>query len=322
MKRKTINDLTFMELWQEYEKFIRVKLKSQSYRKEVSAYNLHILPYFKAYKVKDITSDVYLNWMLEIEKCNYKYSYNSSLHIFMVSILNYAVKFYKLDSNVASLIGNFNKNKSQKVNVDFWTYEEYQKFISVIDNKMYKLFFETLYFTGARLGECIALTWNDFKDNYIDINKTISKEKDVNGNYIINSPKTPSSYRKIELDNYIINSFNELYKEQSKNVDFDNNWYIFGGKKPLTQTTITRRKDLYCKKADVKKIRLHDFRHSHATLLLSMNVPIPVISKRLGHSNITTTLDTYSHLILTDEDKAINIINELKSNNNETINVM
>ncbi|MBQ9854338.1 MAG: tyrosine-type recombinase/integrase [Bacilli bacterium] len=73
-----------------------------------------------------------------------------------------------------------------------------------------------------------------------------------------------------------------------------------------------RKKSKYCEKANVKKIRINDFRHSHASLLLSKNVPITVISKRLGHSDIDLTLNVYSHMISKDEDKVVNILNQIK----------
>ncbi len=312
-----LDDLSFYDLWLEYEKYMKVKLKKQSYRKEYNNYKNHILPYFKDYLVKDITAKDYLGFMNVIEdnENNYKYSFKTSLHTCMVSILNYAIKFYDLKDNIASKVGNFNKNKREIKNIDFWTYEEYQKFISVIEDELYKIFFNTLYFTGMRIGEITALNWNDFNGDYLDVNKTLSKELDEEDNYIINPPKTFKSIRKIKLDNDLIKSLKKLYSRQKKMIGFNDNWFIFGGKKALAQTTITNRKNKYCKIAEVKKIRLHDFRHSHATLLLSQGVPITVISQRLGHSDIAMTLNTYSHLMKQDEDKAINIINCIKSNN-------
>lgn len=310
-----ISNLTFFDLWTEYNDYLKIKLKSQSYRKISNNFENHLLPYFSKYLVKDITAKIYVKWQNEIEEKDYKYSFKSNLHTSMVGILNYAVKFYDLKSNIASKVGGFNKKKERPKNVNFWTIDEYKKFISVVDDELYKLFFSTLFFTGVRLGECIALNWTDFKDGCLDINKTISKEKDENGNYIINSPKTTSSFRKIRLDDNLINLFNELYKSEKEKIGFEEQWFIFGGKKPLTQTTIGRRKNNYCEVAGVKKIRLHDFRHSHATLLLSQGVPITVISQRLGHSDINMTLNTYSHLVPKDEIKAINIINSIKYNN-------
>ena len=87
----------------------------------------------------------------------------------------------------------------------------------------------------------------------------------------------------------------------------------------MARTTIKSKKDHY-EKAKVKKIRIHDFRHSHASLLLSWNIPISVISKRLGHSDISMTLKVYSHLMPLDEEKAINTLNNLTSRNNQEIN--
>lgn len=304
--KNDINDLTFIDLWNEYSKLKKIKLKVDSYRKIKNLYEKHIVPYFKDYIVKDIDINVYIDWMIKIEEKGYANSYNKSIHGALVSILNFAMKFHGLQYNIASQIGGFNnKKKVVKQKIDCWTLEEFQKFISKVDDPLYNLFFTTLFFTGLRLGECTALTWNDYDKNYFDINKTLLKEKDINGNYIINSPKTTSSIRKVRLDKHLIKKLNKLYKEEKKKENFTNNWFIFGGEKPLSQTTIGRKKDKYCEIADIKKIRLHDFRHSHATLLLSSGIPITYISKRLGHSDIAMTLNTYSHFVQNDEEIAI-----------------
>lgn len=305
-------NLTFEELWKLYQEHIVVKMKAQSYRKTTSKFKNHILPYFKDYKVKGITASIYTRWQKMIEEKGFKHKYNTSLHSSVVTILNYAIKFYGLKENIASKIGNFTQKEDLTTNVDFWTPEEYKKFIKVVPDNIYKLFFETLYYTGLRQGECLALTWKDFKNNHLDIYKTISKEK-VNDEYIINTPKTKKSIRKIKIDNDLKKKLISLKEKYKRLEGFEENWYIFGCIQPLSPTTIGRKKDKYCNIAGVKKIRIHDFRHSHASLLLSYGVPITVISQRLGHSDITMTLNTYSHLIPQDEDKAIDILNQIKS---------
>ena len=305
-------NILFSKLWIEYNEYAKLKQKKQSYRKTLSKFNNHILPYFKDYRVNKIDAKTYTKWQIELEKKDFSYKYLSSLHGAMVTILNYAIKFYGLKTNIASQIGNFSKRNIKPSRIDFWTYEEYQKFISNVDDIVYKTFYETLYLTGMRQGEALSLTWKDIKNGYIDIYKTISKEKE-DGKYIINTPKTKSSIRKIRIDNNLIKDLKELKKYYMNIIDFNEDWFVFGGIVPLTATTIGRRKDNYCMKSGVKKIRIHDFRHSHASLLLSSGVPITVISQRLGHSDINMTLNTYSHLIPNDVDKAINIIEEIKS---------
>lgn len=310
----TIEHLSFYDLWIEYDKLQKIKLKVQSYRKFLNNYKTHLLPYFKNYLVEDITQDVYINWMLHIEKdTNYSFAYKKSLHISMVAILNYAMKFYGLERNIASLIGNFNRGKSKPTKINFWTIDEYKQFINVIDEFEYKTLFNALYSTGMRLGECLALTWNDFSKDTLDINKTITK--DINPKTrkpYINAPKTPESIRKIKLDDELIKDLNKLKRMQKRCNNYSSEWFIFGGSKSLSQTTVGRKKDKYCELAKVKKIRLHDFRHSHATLLLSSNVPISVICQRLGHKDMATTLNIYTHLVLSDSTKAVEVLNSVK----------
>lgn len=307
----SITNLKFIDLWYEYEKYLKVKYKYQTFSKIIERVNNHILPFFKDMYVSDITQFEIIDWMNNINEKKYSFNYCSALHTALVEILNYGVDFYNLKDNIAKKVGNFARVKSKK-EIQFWTFEEYEKFINAVDNKMYKVFFETLYSTGIRQGEARALTWNDLKDNYIEINKTISKTM-YNGEYVINSPKTESSMRIVYIDKKLKNSLLNLLKNEKEKEDFNMNWFIFGGKKPLSATTISRRKNKYCDMSNVKKIRIHDFRHSHATLLLSKGVPITAISKRLGHSNTEMTLNTYSHLIKEDELKAIDLLNSLKA---------
>lgn len=303
-------NISFGELWEIYEKHIELKLKYNSYRTIKTRVEKHILPYFKDYKLEKINAAVYTRWQKIMEDKGYSYKYKSSMHGAIRTMLNYAIKFYGLETNIASKVGNFSKRNEIPKQPDVWSYEEFKKFIDVVDNEMYKLFFETLYYTGIRKGESLALTWNDLRDDYLLINKTLTRKK-VDGKNMINSPKTEMSYRKVKLDRHLLSRLHEYKEKCYKFVEFNDSWYIFGCLSPLATTSIARKKDYYCNLAGVKQIKIHDFRHSHVSLLLSKGVPITVIAKRLGHSDIEMTLNTYSHMLPGDEDKAIDVLETL-----------
>lgn len=306
--------MNFEKIANEYIKFVELKGKPQSIRSVKSRINNYIMPYFNNYNIEDINAIMYLNWQETILKKNFSYKYNKALHYTMVSIYNFANKFYDYNKNIPSKVGNFKNNYDIQKDITIWEYKDFKKFINVIDNPVYKVLFNFMFFTGCRLGECLALTFNDLNDNVININKTISKEH-INGKRQVTTPKTKKSIRKIHIDNLLKNELIEIQQYYTTKLGyFNNNLYIFGGNKPLCPTTIERNKNKYCKIANVKQIRLHDFRHSHASLLLSYKVPITAISERLGHSDINMTLSTYIHLIPNDEKRVLNTLNSLRLN--------
>jgi len=301
------------DMYHNYLKYCELKMKPQSLRSIKSRFNTYILPYIGKYDIDDFKPIDYLEWQHKMQNKGFKYSYLKALHYSNVSLFNFGINFYDIKKNIPSIVGNF-KNTDEYKEIKFWDYEEFNKFISHIDDSLYRVLFNFLYWTGCRLGEALALTWNDFNHDIITINKTISKES-INGSRIITAPKTKKSIRKIRIDSKLSSELIELHTNYNKVFDnFNNNFYIFGGNVPLAPSTIERRKNNYCKLANVKQIRLHDFRHCHASLLMSNNIPITAIANRLGHSDINTTLNTYSHMLPEDEKRVINTLNSLKLN--------
>lgn len=306
-QNQTCSNMTFQALYDIYIKSKRQELKPKSFMTIESIFINHILPYFKDFKIEKITNRDYLEWKDYILDKGFSHKYNTSIHICMVNILNYAKKFYGLEKNIASEVGNFT-NKKYIAKVDFWTIEEFKKFINSIDEEdiEYKTLFVFLFNTGVRIGEALALNWYDIDNDVLNIDKTLTRSKE--DNYIINSPKTASSIRKLKLDKITIEYLQKLKKQYMSIAGFTERWFIFGGIKPLARTTIATKKNYYCRLSDVKQIRMHDFRHSHASLLISKGIPLTAVSKRLGHKDVSTTLNIYSHMIPEDEEKAIAVI--------------
>lgn len=133
-------------------------------------------------------------------------------------------------------------------------------------------------------------------------------------NYEIKEPKSISSIREINLNKSLNEYLLHFKEEEMKIKGFNNDWFIFGRKIPLAENTITRVKDRAIKKTGVKRIRLHDFRHSHASNLIANGVNIVVVSKRLGHSDINMTLSKYTHLLQKSDDELTENIERCSQN--------
>lgn len=235
------------------------------------------------------------------------------MYKFFRSVLHYAEKYYDYNfTKVLNKMNGFENPNELKKEMLFYTYEEFIKFIEKIDDIKYKTFFETLYYCGLRKGEANALNWNDidFDNKVIRINKNLT-QKIKGEKYVILPPKTKSSRRLLPIPEKLLNDLKMLYNEYSKYENFSKNWFIFGGIFPLSDTSIQNKQDLACKLSGTKKIRIHDFRHSTASLLISNGASVTLVSKYLGHSDISTTLNTYTHMFKNELDDIVKAINNL-----------
>ena len=307
--------ISFNEVIEEYLEYLEIKTKKSSFRSIKNRITNHILPYVKDYNIYDFKAKDYLQWQIKINKLNYKFKYKSTLHTCFVTLLNFCITFYDLNTNVASKVGNF-KNNEIKEKGNIWSIDEFNKFINVVDNKTYNVLFKLLYFTGVREGEALALTFNDidFDKKTLTINKTATRFFE-NGKRILSNPKTNKSNRIICLDDLLLKEIFDLKNELKKTYkNFSNDYFIFGGIKTIPPTTLTRYKNKYCDLANVKQIKIHEFRHSHACLLFKNNVPIDEIAYRLGHEKISMTMDIYLKNISIDEKRVLSTLNSLRLN--------
>ena len=184
--------------------------------------------------------------------------------------------------------------------MNYYTPEEFKQFLSVIDDLLYKTFFKTLYYCGLRRGEIRGLQWKhiDFANKKLHVKQQVMNPPKNNANceWFICDTKTPSSKRTLPLSEDLLKDLKEL-KEQMKFYDkFNENWFVFGDSGPMSQHQMNYHNKIYAKEAGVKQLRLHDFRHSCASVLIHGKTPIPVVSNYLGHSDSTETLETYTHM--------------------------
>ena len=297
-----VDEMKFIDLYNYYMVYAKNRVKESTLYDIKKVYIKHIDCYFGNMYITEITKRDILNWQAKLDNQGYSYKYKSKIRGYVSVMLEYAVKYFDLPTNVIKQVDNF-KNNTVKKEMQVWSFEEFKKFINLVDEQIYKALFLTLYFTGCRKGEALALTWNDidFDSSTLNINKSLTR-KSVDTAYAITTPKNNSSIRKILIPDILIQAFKNIQKYgigSDQLIFSDNNGY------PLAENTITRKFKHYTTLARIKQIRIHDLRHSHASLLISQGESIVMVAKRLGHANIEQTLNTYSHLMPNEELKLI-----------------
>ena len=124
-------------------------------------------------------------------------------------------------------------------------------------------------------------------------------------------PKNKSSIRILQIPKPLIDILNEHKKRYGEYSQFSDDFRICGGQKPIRDSSVSKANENIAKAAGLKKIRIHDYRHSHVSLLANEGINIQEIARRLGHANIEMTWNTYSHLYPREEERAIEILNKI-----------
>lgn len=307
----TTSNVTIKQAYEEYMNSHREKVKKQTAIKTDELYK-HIEPYenikinsIDYAKINKIQNDLANKTIIGIKRKN-------KILALLKTIIKSSNKYFNTSMEAIKFIEGFKDTDYSKKEMLFFTYDEYKKFDSVIDSHIWHTFFEMLYFIGLRQGECQALTWEDisFAKEELNITKTLSTK--IKGQeWIISTPKTKNSIRTLPLPKMILDDLKSLKSEVMNYTDYQNSWFIFGNTTPLRENNIAKHKNKYCKLANVKQIRIHDFRHSCASFLINQGASIPLVSKYLGHSKVSITLDIYSHFYESELKNIVERINNL-----------
>lgn len=232
--------------------------------------------------------------------------------------LDYAVNMELLPSNPAKKI-QLPKDKKKEMTV--WDIDEIKAFFKVASQDRLYPAFHLAITTGMRRDEILGLRWKDvdLDKGILYVRQTLSKD----GKKFLSGAKTDSSVRSIKLSNETIAVLRKHKARVAREklqlgpdyVDYDLVICTSKGT-PVNPENLKRTFERLIKEARVPKIRFHDLRHTHATMLLAQGVHAKVISERLGHSNIKTTLDIYSHVLPNMQEEAANQIDALLSKSN------
>ncbi len=281
-------DMEFSSFWQLYREDMKERLRENTVRTKDYIVELKILPYFGKKKITDISAADIRCWQNSLMKQGYSQTYLKTINNQLSAIFNYAMRYYDLPKNPCSQAGSM--GKGQAAEMKFWTQEEFEVFIEFVKDKPVSYYaFLTLYWTGIRLGELLALTLESFDAEEKTLSITKSYQR-INGRDVITEPKTTKSKRIITLPDFLVT---ELEEYVGRLYGMMANDRLFSITKSYLEKEMIRGVEL----SGVKKIRLHDLRHSHASLLISKLGAQPnLVADRLGHEKVQTTLSTYSHL--------------------------
>ncbi len=304
-------DMTVESYTQKYLEDLKDRVRNSTLVNKEFMIRKHIIPYLGKIKVNKLTTEDVLRWqnamLEENEGAKFKKSYLKTLHNQLSAMLNHAIRYYGLASNPAALVGNMGSDK--EVEIDFITLEEYQKLAeAMMDEPMYYVIIEILYYGGLREGEMLALTLDDinFKTNEITVSKTYYILK---GKEYIGAPKTNKSNRTVKMPEFVIQDIRDYAK---RIYGLESTDRLF----PINKSQVSRHLDNGLKKAGLRHIRVHDLRHSHVSLLIDLGYSAVAIAERLGHESVHVTF-RYAHLFPSVQKEMADKLDELGGNSND-----
>ena len=309
----------FDEVLRSYFAKKKYEVKQTSYRKSEQYIRLYVTPFFTGTRMDKWTLRDMEKWKDSVRQKDIALLTKQAAYKEFTTLINYAITYYGLKENLLKKSGNFKDPHQMKTEMEYYTYEEFKQFIDIahkhakaaesLQEWHYYVFFNIAFFTGLRKGEMHALTWEDIKDGYLTVSKSITQN--INKTDLLVPPKNKSSYRTLQLPKRLIAVLDDHYNRCSKLDGFTKKSFVCGITRPIRDNSIRKCNIRYSAEAGIKRIRIHDFRHSHVSLLANEGINIQEIARRLGHSQIEVTWNTYSHLYPREEEKAVEILDGL-----------
>ena len=287
MSQQADFNMYFEDFLKLYYEDMAARIRENTMNTKKYIIDLKILPYFAKKSINSITPADIRKWQNELMSQGYSQTYLRTINNQLTAIFNYAVKYYDLKNNPCRKAGSMGKNQADEMN--FWTKEEFSQFAdAIMDKQDSYTAFTTLFWTGMRIGELLALTPADinFEDKTISISKSYQRIKCKD---VITPPKTPKSNRIITVPDFLLADIKDYMNSMYGLKDTDR---LF----PLTKSFIEHEMQKGIKNSGVKRIRVHDIRHSHCALLFEMGIAPLEVADRLGHERVETTLNIYAHI--------------------------
>lgn len=325
-EREIPQKITVGQLYDEYIESKTYEMRESSLAKKQSILKNHILPFFEKTRLDKLNTPLLQRWKNSIAEQDKKIATKKNAYKEFSAMLNYAVKCDYLPSNPLLKIGNFKDAynfEKHEDKIQYYTASEFRLFMASAANHLnnvidygYYTFFAIAFYTGMRKGEINALRWSDIDGHILSVNRSVTQKLKGKGN-IFTPPKNASSARRLQLPQPLIDILSKQRSIQQENSNkWSENFLVCGGPDCLSDTGISNRNTQYASEAGLHRIRIHDFRHTHATLLINEGINIQEIARRLGHSDVNITWKVYSHLYPREEQRAIRVLESIKFGQN------
>lgn len=289
----------YMEQWLETK---QTQVRPDTYRSYKWLVSKHIIPKLGKLQLEKLTPAQLQVFYAKLAQGDKPLS-NRSIqyaHTLIKEALDRALKWGMVVRNVAEAV---DPPRAERNHGETWSPEQTVEFLSLAAGTKYWVAFEIAIYTGMRKGEILALRWRDVDlDNAVaHVTRSLTF---VDGKPVFQAPKTERSRRAVALPHELVTSLKRHKAQQAAvrlqmrqaYVDHDLVVPRLTGE-PLHPKTLDDTWYRLLKKSGLPKIRFHDLRHTHASLLLQQGVHPKIVSERLGHSNVNITLDTYSHVL-------------------------
>ncbi|MDE8329612.1 site-specific integrase [Erysipelothrix rhusiopathiae] len=306
------SNMTFKKLFDAYHES-KPNVKPETLRKERELFTKYLIQISNK-KIEYITPFNLITLRNNIEAADGSITQKNKAIYLLKSIYKFGKRIFGIN-DIASDVEIIKPKVKEKFTYNTLTPEEFQEIIQYEKLEVFRLLYEIYFWAGLRRGEALALFKKDLlRTKELDVYNSINSYQEVG------PPKNESSYRRVKIHDDLYNRLLPHAKSKGK--------FLLGGETNLAPNTVNRRFSACLYKANISRreiglkeiphVRIHDLRHSHATFLASQNIPITVVSARLGHSSISETMQTYVHLFKGDDIRALEAIDNYLNHETDT----
>ena len=320
-----IERMTVGELAEKYLAAKYTEVRRSTAEKTERMLNRYVLPTMQKERIDRLNAQKLQEWKQSITTLGLAPKTQKNIYSEFRAMLNFAVKMEYLPRNPLLAVGNFKDNDftPPKDKLRYYTADEFLRYKAAaladaeakgtISEYAFYVFFCVAYYMGMRKGEINALRWSDINGELLTVRRSVSQK--IKGESVVETlPKNKTSYRTIEIPAPLMEILAEYKKRLAARDAYRDNYRVCGGgeNSVLSDTNIELHNRRYAEAAGLPRIRIHDFRHSHASLLANEGINIQEIARRLGHAKIEMTWNTYAHLYPRESERSLSVLNKVK----------